>query len=87
MVATIQTQTSLTALYRRTLVCQLTGKARSTLYRDIQNGLFTAPVDIGGGRVGWPDYEVEQINKARIAGKSEEEIKALVLELHNQRKA
>jgi predicted DNA-binding transcriptional regulator AlpA len=65
---TPQNQPSLTALYRRPLVCDLTGKSRSALYRDISKGLFTAPVNIGGGRVGWPGYEVEQINKARIAG-------------------
>ena len=80
-----QVLASQSALYRRPLVCQLTGKSRSTLYRDISKGLFTPPVNIGGERVAWPGYEVEQINKARIAGKSEGEIKALVAELEAAR--
>ncbi|WP_414854771.1 helix-turn-helix transcriptional regulator, partial [Methylomonas koyamae] len=65
----------------------LTGKSRSALYRDISKGLFTAPVNIGGGRVGWPGYEVEQINKARIAGADDDAIKALVAELEKARVA
>jgi prophage regulatory protein len=82
---TPQNQPSLTALYRRPLVCDLTGKSRSALYRDISKGLFTAPVNIGGGRVGWPGYEVEQINKARVAGADDKAIKALVSELEAAR--
>ena len=78
-------QPSLTALYRRPLVCDLTGKSRSGLYRDISKGLFPAPVNIGGGRVGWPGYEVEQINKARIAGADDSEIKELVERLEKAR--
>jgi len=83
---TPQNQPSLAAIYRRPLVCDLTGKSRSALYRDIAKGLFTAPVNIGGGRVGWPGYEVEQINKARIAGADDEAIKALVADLEAERK-
>lgn len=81
-----QIQTSLTALYRRPLVCDLIGKSRSTLYRDIAKGLFTSPVNLGGCRVGWPSYEVDQINKARIAGADDEAIKELVSELEASRK-
>jgi len=36
--------------------------------------------------VGWPGYEVEQINKARIAGADDDAIKALVSELEAGRK-
>jgi prophage regulatory protein len=82
---TPQNQPSLTALYRRPLVCDLTGKSRSALYRDISKGLFTVPVNIGGGRVGWPGYEVEKINKARVAGANDDAIKALVAELETAR--
>ncbi len=81
-----QQSPSSTALWRRPLVCLEIGKSRSALYRDISKGLFTAPVNIGGGRVGWPGYEVEQINKARIAGADDDAIKALVSELEAARR-
>ncbi|MDP3875944.1 MAG: AlpA family phage regulatory protein [Methylobacter sp.] len=74
-----------TALYRRPIVQQLTGDSRSTTYRKISKGLFTKPVKIGGDRVAWPANEVEAINKARIAGKSDDDIKALVVELEAAR--
>ena len=74
-------------LYRRPVVEQATGKSRTTIYRDIQRGLFTKPVEIGGDRVAWPANEVEAINKARIAGKSDAEIRALVIELEAARAA
>lgn len=72
-------------LLRRPIVEQATGNSRSTIYRNIQKGLFTHPVEIGGDRVAWPSNEVEAINKARIAGKSDEEIKQLVIELEAAR--
>jgi prophage regulatory protein len=78
---------SINPLYRRPIVEQATGDSRSTIYRKISKGLFTKQVSIGGARVAWPANEVQAIINARIAGKSEEEIKALVLELHDQRKA
>jgi prophage regulatory protein len=78
-------QPSITALWRRPLVLNETGKSRSGLYRDISRGLFTAPVPIGGERVAWPGYEVEAIKKARIAGATDDQIKALVAELEAAR--
>jgi prophage regulatory protein len=68
-------------LYRRSIVEQAIGKSKSTIYRDIQKGLFTRPVSIGGDRVAWPANEIQAINQARIAGKSDDEIKLLVIEL------
>lgn len=72
-------------LYRRNVVEQATGDSRSTIYRKIKQGLFTKPVQIGGERVAWPANEVQAINQARIAGKSDEEIKQLVIELEAAR--
>ncbi|MGZ8158852.1 MAG: helix-turn-helix transcriptional regulator [Methylobacter sp.] len=72
-------------LLRRPIVEQITGDSRSTIYRKIQKGLFTRPVKRGGSRVAWPANEVNAINKARIAGKSDDEIKALVSELESAR--
>lgn len=63
-----------------------TGKSRSTIYRDHGLGLLTPPVKIGARSVGWPENEIDAINAARIAGKSDDEIKALVKQLIEQRK-
>ena len=62
------------------------GRSRSSHYQDIQQGLFTRPVQIGLRAVGWPSSEVAAINAARIAGKSDEEIRALVVKLEDARK-
>ena len=63
------------------------GRSRSSHYLDIQQGLFTRPVQIGLRAVGWPSSEVTAINAARIAGKSDEEIRVLVQKLEAARKA
>lgn len=51
----------------------------------VRAGLLTKPVQIGTRAVGWPDYEVKAINEARVAGRSEADIRALVTRLHTQR--
>ena len=60
-------------------------KSHASIYTAIKDGTFTKPVQIGQRSVGWPDYEVKAINAARIAGKSETEIKELVNRLHAKR--
>jgi prophage regulatory protein len=42
-------------------------------------------VAIGERAVGWPNCEVQAINAARIAGKTEAEIRELVARLHAKR--
>ncbi len=59
----------------------LLGLSRSTFYSQIAEGLITKPVNIGVRAVGWPSNEIEAILNARIAGKTPNEIKALVLDL------
>tara|TARA_R110001599_G_C12275986_1_gene662394 strand:- start:15715 stop:15963 length:249 start_codon:yes stop_codon:yes gene_type:complete len=64
------------------------GISKSQLYLLIQKNLITPPISISGGRsVAWPCNEVESIIKARIAGKSSEEIRLLVKVLVEKRKA
>jgi prophage regulatory protein len=53
---------------------------------DIQQGLFTPPVPIGARAVGWPAAELAMLNAARIAGKTDDEIRALVAKLEAARK-
>ena len=74
-----------TEIIRLPEVSRSTGLARSTIYLRIEQGLLPKPVSLGGKAVGWPATEISQINAARIAGKSNEEIKNLVDELENQR--
>ena len=74
------------AIYRLSKVKIETGLPRSTIYLRIQQGLLTKPISLGGRSVGWPATEISQINAARVAGKSNEEIKRLVCELQKQRR-
>lgn len=62
------------------------GLARSTLYLRIKSGLWTRAVSLGGRAVGWPRHEVSAILGARLAGKSDAEIRILVDQLHADRK-
>ncbi|MCG8006858.1 MAG: AlpA family phage regulatory protein [Candidatus Thiodiazotropha lotti] len=73
-------------LLRLPAVLEKRGRSRSAHYLDIQAGLFTLPVLLGARSVGWPDHEVEAINAARIAGKSDDEIRNLVIKLEAARK-
>ena len=76
-----------TTILRLPTVLRERGRSRSSHYLDIQQGLFTPPVSIGLRAVGWPVNEVATLNAARIAGKSDEEIRALVLKLEAARKS
>ena len=60
-------------------------RSHASIYTADKLGLFTRPVPIGQRSVGWPDTEVRAINRARIAGKTDAEIKALVDKLHADR--
>jgi prophage regulatory protein len=62
------------------------GLSRSTIYQRIAEGLWTKPVSLGARAVGWPSNEVAAINSARIAGKTDKEIRALVAKLEAARK-
>jgi prophage regulatory protein len=76
------------SIFRMPAVKAETGhKSHASIYNAIRAGLFTKPVQIGQRSVGWPDTEVFAINAARIAGKSETEIKDLVIRLHSKRMA
>lgn len=73
-----------TILRRKQVEATGTG-GRSTIYLRIEQGLFTKPVKLGARAVGWPAREVAAINAARIAGKSDDEIRKLVQRLHAER--
>ena len=60
-------------------------RSDASIYNAIRDGLFTTGVAIGQRAKGWPDYEVDAIIKARVAGKSDDQIRELVKDLHAKR--
>jgi prophage regulatory protein len=60
-------------------------RSDASIYNAIRDGLWTTGVAIGQRAKGWPDYEVDAIIMARIAGKSDAEIRELVKVLHAKR--
>ena len=75
-----------TVILRLPAVKYESGLSRSTIYLRITQGLWTKPVSLGARAVGWPSSEVAMLNSARIAGKTDEEIRTLVLKLEAARK-
>ncbi len=62
-------------------------RSHASIYPAIRAGLFPKPISISLRSVGWAEDEVDAVVAARIAGKSEEEIRALVARLHAKRAA
>ena len=60
-------------------------RSHASIYNAVRAGMFTKPVQIGERSVGWPSQEVQAINAARIAGKSQAELRELVSRLHAKR--
>ncbi|MHB1609653.1 MAG: helix-turn-helix transcriptional regulator [Acidiferrobacter thiooxydans] len=73
-------------IFRLPIVKRESGLSRSTIYQRIAQGLWTKPVNLGGRAVGWPAGEVAALNGARIAGKSDAEIRELVVRLQGARR-
>jgi prophage regulatory protein len=74
------------AILRRTQVEAESGYSRSTIYLRISQGLWTKPVSLGARAVGWPSGDVLALNAARIAGKTDTDIRALVARLEAARR-
>lgn len=67
-------------------VKNLTGhRSHVSVYELVRSGLFTKPIHIGRRSVGWPESEIEAVNAARIAGRSDDFIRGLVGQLHTKR--
>jgi prophage regulatory protein len=76
----------MTSILRMPMVKAETGhRSHASIYNAIKAGTFTKPVQIGQRSVGWPSDEVQAINAARIAGKSDADIRELVNKLHLKR--
>ena len=62
-----------------------TGLPKSSIYEQIKLKQLTTPVPIGLRRVGWPSFEIDEINKALISGADNQTIKKLVTQLTHDR--
>ena len=56
---------------------------RSTLYAEIQRRVFPKPVKLGARKVGWLQYEVDQMMLLYLRGLSEHECREFVRALED----
>jgi len=73
-------------IIRKPEVLRQTGFSRSTLHTRIKQQRFVSPIPLGERAVGFVASEVNSCVAAMIAGKSQDEMKALVASLIEQRK-
>ena len=66
-------------------VCKARNRCRSSTYTDVAAGLLTQPIKTPSNA--WPESEIRALNQARIAGKDDNDIRALVAALHARRVA
>lgn len=74
-------------IYRVPDTLKARGIGRTQHYADIAAGLFTKPVKLGRRLSGWPEPEVAALNQARIAGKTDDQVRTLVRKLEAARAA
>jgi len=74
------------ALLRTPDVCAVTGMARPTLYEAMAKGLFPRPIKLGTNSSAWGAAKANAWCAARLAGKSDEELRLLVMQLTEARK-
>jgi len=51
----------------------------------MQDGLLPSPIKCGTRSVAWLQHEIEAVIMARVKGQSEDQIRALVIELESKR--
>lgn len=74
-------QSSSPQIYRKPALKAILSIADSTIHLHVSQGLITRAIQLGPRAVGWPAREIDAILSARIAGKTQDEIKALVVSL------
>ena len=67
-----------TNILRLPAVTARIGLSRSTIYLRVEEGTIPKPISLGGRAVGWPDYEIDAVNQARLQGRTDDEIRVLV---------
>lgn len=79
-------RTTMIKLIRIKELSTIISSSRSKIYADIQDGTFIPPIALGSRAVAFPENEVAEWVKARIAGASVGELRALVTDLVSKRK-
>lgn len=74
-------------LLRLNGVKEIYPKCKSEIYEEITDELFPPPVKLGPRMSAWVEDEVRSVIGARIAGKSDDEIRELVKSLVVARKS
>lgn len=74
------------SMYRMPEVKTLSGYSRSSIYLRVSEGLWVKPIKLGARAIGFPSNEVSALIAARIAGKSDDDIRAMVIKLEGARK-
>lgn len=75
-----------TTLLRPPVAFKRLGLSKSVAYERIAKGLLPRPIKLGDARASaLPDYEVEAVARAYVAGQSDAQIAALVARLHAAR--
>ena len=74
-----------TKIQRLPMLQSEVGLSRSSVYGHIAKGLLPKPIQISSRAVAWLSHETDAIIAARIAGKSDDEIRELVTELMSLR--
>jgi prophage regulatory protein len=67
-------------LIRLPQVRSTTGDGTTKVYQDIQDGLLPRPVKRARSSY-WPEHEIDAVVAARIAGRTDDQIRILVAEL------
>lgn len=60
--------------------------SHTSIYAAVKDGTFPQAVPLGLRSVGWPSDEVQAVTAARIAGAADDELRALVQQLHAARR-
>ncbi|EKT4567913.1 AlpA family transcriptional regulator [Pseudomonas sp. BO3-4] len=53
-------------ILRMKTVIEITGLARSTVYKYVAEGIFPKPISLGGRSVGWLESEVHSWIRSRL---------------------
>jgi prophage regulatory protein len=74
-------------IIRLSEVINLMGKSETAIYLDRQKGVFPPSISLGERAKGYIEHEVTAVIVARIQGKTEDELKRIVIDLIAQREA
>ena len=61
------------------------GGGRSSLYAEINSGLFPKPLKLGKRRIGWPECEVDAVLRFLLRGENQSDLKDFICVLEQKR--